>query len=280
MGEATNEPAGRDAPNPGKPGWPERARRGDWPEAGPAPGLLAAAGEATHARTLKQDRRSTVRLVDDPADHPADRGGEGGSPRQWVVKTYHLHAVRRAAAARLRQSPAWREFRAFGRLREAGLRVPPCVALVGRPDGDEALVMPYIDAEDLEAFIAGSDDPLARARVARAVGAQAGALLRAGLVNRDHKVSNLLIDASCRESGEPPIIIDPLGLRRRDPVRRGRVDRMWARLLETAVKAGPVSKREIVAAWRAGHPGAGRGELVRQRRRIASAYRDMGGPPL
>lgn len=273
-----------------------------WPADAPRPQAIVEAGERD-AETLKQDARSTVRRVafSPSADGGDGRRGDAGSsddaPRpsesadamaplspgsHWITKTYHLPPAKGFALSLVRASPAWRELRAFARLRRAGLRLPEPIALVGDGRaGRQWLVMPCVNAPALDEVIADPKlEPATRRRIARAVGEQVGRLLRAGLVNRDHKASNLLIDTRCRDLGEPPILIDPLGVRRRDPIRVGRVHRMFARLLETAVKAGGVSKREVAIVLRAAHPEGAWRELRSMRRAIAAAYRAMNGPPL
>jgi tRNA A-37 threonylcarbamoyl transferase component Bud32 len=143
--------------------------------------------------------------------------------------------------------------------------------------GRQMLIMPFIEGPTLQQFIGEVDDRAARLRVAEAVGRQLCHMLYAGLVNRDHKTSNLIVDEACRLRGEQPVLIDPAGLRRATPER---VARMFARLLETAIKAGPISKREMLSVLRSAFPGRPAEELRRERRAISAAYRRMNGPPL
>jgi len=199
--------------------------------------------------------------------------------RRWVVKRAARSGVGMRLEAALRLAPLGREWRGARRLRRGGVRCCQPVAMVqGRGvRGRQMLLMPYIEGPTLQRFIGAVDDPAARLRVAEAVGRQLSRLLYAGLVNRDHKTSNLIIEEACRVRGEQPVLIDPAGLRRATP---RRIAGMFARLLETAVKAGPLSKREMLTVLRAAFPGRPAEELRRERRAIAAAYRRMNGPPL
>ena len=236
-----------------------------------------ATGEASVEHTYKEDRRSRVQC----------RRYEG---RSWVVKTYRGSPLRMWCKHRMRQSTAWREWTAAKWLRAAGIRVIQPIALVHRGPPwrcEQALLMPHVEAPNLAQYLrnappeewhgaggwhgqaesaelARADPAVAhpnplihhrrqRALVAAALGRQIGRLTAAGLINRDHKASNLLIDARCL-AGEQPILIDPAGLRRR-PWWGGqggrRVWRMLALLRKTAREAGPVSPREQLRCLRA-----------------------------
>ncbi len=193
-------------------------------------------GKAETERTFKQDRRSTVRLV---------RHGDG----RCVVKTYHLPRVVSAVYGLFGMNTAQRERRAAERLHTIGIRtlVPVLV-----PRG-ETLLYPYVDAPTLQDAIGQVDDADTRLRVARAVGDQLGRLTTAGYINRDHKPTNLLIDEACRTQNQQPVLIDPLGLRRRPAGQRGRAKalEMCHIMLRASARAGAVSTREKVALLRA-----------------------------
>ncbi len=202
--------------------WRQRAR-----------GILDAAGQLvpigpTRDRpvTLKHDARSTVERF------ATDRG-------TFVGKTYHLPSAKALPYRLLRQSPAQRELRNARRLARVGVRVPRPMRLVG-----DTLVMPHIAGPSLHEFIETRDDPRKRLAVARAIGRQIARMLHAGYVNRDHKARNLLLDAACLEHDAEPVLIDPMGLRR---ATARRIARMFARLVETARKAGPISDDELDA---------------------------------
>lgn len=220
----------------------------------------AAADDLAVERLLKRDARSTVELV---------RLGE----RRYVRKTYHLPALKRWAYGWVGRTPARREQSNARRLAGIGVRVPEPIRLVRG-----ALVMPCIEGPSLHEFIATCDDPGKRLAVARAVGRQMKWIVEAGLANRDHKARNLIVDAACVERGEQPVLIDPMGLRRATP---DRITRMTARLIETARKAGPVSRREMLTCYHASRSGHSPRD-VRQRwlAELDAALRRMGKDPL
>lgn len=142
-------------------------------------------------------------------------------------------------------TPACREWRRALQLGRLGIRVCQPLALVeGSPMlwGEQALILPYVDGMPLNHLIKTQTDGPMRRAVAAAVGAQAGGLTALGLVNRDHKANNLIVDEACRSRGAEPVLIDPAGVRRyRSHLQ---VHRMFARLFQTAFAAGPVTIRE------------------------------------
>lgn len=232
--------------------------------------MMALAGEMTTPSAaidlLKEGRNSIVEM------HEV-------ASRRWVVKRAARSGVAERVKSAIRLSPLWREWRGARRLRRAGVRCCQPIAMVRGRDvrGREMLIMPFVEGPTLHRFIREVNEPAERRVVAEATGRQLHRLLHVGLVNRDHKTSNLIIDEACRRGGEQPMLIDPAGLRRATP---DRVARMFARLLETAVKAGAISKREMLTVLRAAFPGRPVEERRRARRSIAAAYRRMNGPPL
>jgi hypothetical protein len=205
---------------------------------------------------LKRDHRSVVRRVE----------VDGA---RWIVKGYRLGTVKAALYGALRQTPAWREWRGAQVLHDAGLRAARPIALVPRdPTGEcaELLLLPFIEGLTLDSFIAAQpsaprDDKASAAQrllIARHVGDQIRAMTAAGFINRDHKASNLIVDALCRSGAQPPLVIDAGGLRRYRGAAQLR--RVLALLWETAAKAGPITRREAAACR-----GAARGSRRRRR---------------
>ncbi|MEE9212636.1 MAG: hypothetical protein V3U29_08285 [Phycisphaeraceae bacterium] len=204
--------------------------------------------ESTPIQTLKDDpNRSVVR-------HVAVDG------RHYVIKRYRVPRWKTWLLYRLRQSPTWREWYGALRLVRAHRRVSAPLAIVHQPArGREAqvLILPYIEGRALERMIqdGAANHPWResyrhkRLDLARIVGTQIGRLLTAGIVNRDHKLSNLIMDRACQEHGDEPVIIDPLGLRRRRSDRQ--VYRMLVMLLRTSERAGPVTTRECMTCLKA-----------------------------
>lgn len=207
---------------------------------------------------LKHDGRSRLARV----DH--DTGA-------WVVKRVDQPQPVLATYHAVRMTPAWREHRAAERLHAAGVRIVRPVALVHHRRG-QTTIMPFVEAHALQHQIESLADADARLRIAVAVGRAAGRITAAGLINRDHKPMNLLIDPACREQGEDPVLIDVLLRRRSDR----RVAQMFNTLIRAALRTGNVSVRERMACLRAAiaqdptlSPG---GRAAALARRIAAVY--------
>ena len=224
----------------------------DWVER-----LLSA---AMQGRVLKRDNRSEVRLV----EHAGQR---------WIVKRYFLPRPKQILYQSLRLSPAWREWRGARLLAGAGIRASVPVAVVREGiGGGELLVLPFAPGRPLGQIISADRDggPMTaarreqRLRLAAALGAQAGAIIAAGLVNRDHKPANLIVPHDL--VGDPtPVIIDPLGVRRlRDG---GAGARMLALLGRCIVEIGPITPREAAICLRRFLAAKRPGERVTRARR-------------
>ena len=195
--------------------------------------------------TFKDDRRSLVRLWE--LDH-----------RRWVVKHYRGPAWKTWCHHMVARTPAWREWHSARRLRRCDVRVMDLMAIVHEHRGHrscQALISPYVDAPNLQQWInesgTGRNQPseLDRLRVAAAVGRQVGEIGASGYANRDHKVSNILIDRECEHGRDGPVIVDPARLKRRSSDRTA--FRMLALLAWTANRAGTVTFREQLVCLRA-----------------------------
>jgi tRNA A-37 threonylcarbamoyl transferase component Bud32 len=227
---------------------------------------LAALPAPTHR--FKADDRSEVFAVD-WLDKP------------WVTKRIFatglrrlLHPIYRA----LKLSPVWRERRGEQRLRAAGLRTATALAIVHDGRG-EVLVLPRCEGESLDRFKPSGETAGLRYQLARTIGRQVGRMTAAGLVNRDYKASNLIVDEACWSGGEQPIVIDTAGVK----TRRGDepVFKMLAVLLRSTRLHRPVSNREALAAMREVLRTDGtllRGEKRRLRRAVEAIarYPDQG----
>ncbi len=166
----------------------------------------ALAASRTPTKTFKNDARSSVIRFE-------------LNGRDWILKTYHLTAIKNAITHLLAATPAWREWGMARHLAERGLAVVQPLALVHRPGcaaGDQALIMPSIPGRSLFLFARDRSIPATHRRtVARLVGQQIAQLLAAGFVNRDHKGSNILIPPGCETGSAQPVLIDPVGIRRK-----------------------------------------------------------------
>ncbi|MBX3381354.1 MAG: hypothetical protein KF805_14760 [Phycisphaeraceae bacterium] len=129
--------------------------------------------------------------------------------------------------------------------------------------------------------------------LARAVGVQAGAMLRAGLCNRDHKPSNVIASF---EDGVPIVtLVDTVAIRRRS--NPGEMVRMLATLLIESIGVGVAPRgaiafrvlRDACAAWLEGtlarplgsHPGDRKAlrALIRSTARRIDQYVRFHGDP-
>ena len=190
-------------------------------------------------RILKSDRRSDVRV-------------HALQDREWVVKRYTVFAPKLWLYRFFRSSRCWREWRGAQRLGAAGVRSCTPLAIVhGRHHGraSESLVLPFVPGRNVARWLKRHQDPDERRRVADRLGQQLGLMCAAGIINRDHKASNVIIDASCAAGDVLPVIIDPAGLRRRRGDRQAY--RMAALLYLTAGRRVPVPMRAAVRCLRA-----------------------------
>lgn len=196
----------------------------------------------TIERELKCDKHGCVTL------HAIDG-------QRWVVKRETRSAFVGMLQHLLRCSSAWRQWRGAERLRNIGVRINEPAALVHEGGGKQALVLPYVDAVNLHEWLAKPPPEVAaeaRLRVARAIGAQMGRITGAGWINRDHKPTNLMIDAACEQRGEQPVLIDLAGIRRRGQlIAPAKALEMFHVMMRAAKRAGPVSLREQLTLLRA-----------------------------
>ena len=198
-------------------------------------------------KTFKDDSRSLVRLV--------RCGGHA-----FVIKQYRVEPWKTWCHHLVRRTPAWREWRYAGVLACAGRRVSLPLALVHRYRFGgwwQTLTYPYVKGLSLQLWLGinSSLDPsdprkvAMRLRMAEAIGRQLGLIIAAGLINRDHKTGNLIVDSACEQEGEEPVIIDPARVKRRWSDRQ--VYRMLELLWWTTWRSGDSTQRERLACLRA-----------------------------
>ena len=183
------------------------------------------------AATPKQDKRSTV------TRHDLDG-------RSWIVKRYHLPAIKRWLYSIVRRTPAWQEWAGAKALQSIGVRSSPPLALAGHL----VLVLAFHEGRSLHDWMRETTDREKRLNVAERVGRQIGRITAAGWVNRDHKPTNLIVDAACKAGEVEPILIDPAGMRRRTP---DKTLRMLAVMYRATPRARGISIREGLTALRA-----------------------------
>lgn len=221
-------------------------------------------------RLLSAEARPLQVYKDEPGRSRVEAYADG--ERRWIVKRYRMPPWRAQVAMALRVGPAWVEWRGGLRLARAGLRVCRPVAIAYQAQrGDEAtaLVYPWCGEQTLHHLLRdGGPRPAA---LAAYVGAQAGRMLAAGYVNRDHKTGNLMIDEAALRGEAPPWIIDAVAIRPR--WRQKAAHQMLATLYRTARRAGAVRRREMIEALRAARAADARLALLplrEQIRRIAA----------
>lgn len=175
--------------------------------------------------------------------------------QDWIVKRYRGPGWKTAIYHSLRRTPAWREWAGAMQLQQARCRVSRPLALVHQtgPAGiSQALILPYVEGPSLYHWLVGSSGAAAdslnartrRRRMAQAVGGCIGQMTAAGIINRDLKPSNLIVDPLCEQGNQPPWIIDPAGLRRRR--NDGQVYQMLADFLYSTEEPGGVTVREAM----------------------------------
>ena len=196
-------------------------------------------------RTFKDDRRSLVRQVE-------------ADGRLWVVKRYRGSPWKTRWYHLVQKTPAWREWHYGRMLRRAEIRVVDPLSLVHQGqfgNWSQSLITPYLNGPSLHHWIKQSPalesldlhQRHQRLAVAHGLGHQIGRISAAGYMNRDHKASNVIIDAAC-EQGEEPILIDPARIKRRRSDHQ--VYLMLAMLIRSVRRAGPTTGRERLAVLR------------------------------
>lgn len=188
------------------------------------------------ATELKRTGRSLVLRGPGLGTTPGTTPGSGAAGRV-LVKALDLSGPRDRLASWLGLSKLDRQWRGAQRLVRAGFATPePLVQFLGRSVGHAGgdgpagkrvgcLVLAYVEGRTLLEVMArpGSQEPVP---LARAVGTHVGLMLRAGLFNRDHKPSNLLVPTAMSEPTSfrtnvrdadgrgAVVVLDPVGVRR------------------------------------------------------------------
>lgn len=194
---------------------------------------------AQTATLLKQDRGVRVQAA-------TLRG------RPVVLKFYQTKGIVGRTRARLGVAAGDRHWAGAALLAAEGIHCAPMLALLSRQNGplrEDCLVMGRLEGQTLLRWLADIERglvPVARQHaLARAVGAQVGCLLAAGLHNRDHKPSNLIV---CFEGERPTVAVaDCQGVHRLERDKSRHAIRTQASLALEAIGAGVLPRRTIIA---------------------------------
>ena len=181
-------------------------------------------GWQAQATELKRTGRSLVLRGPGLKDVAPDRVAAD----RLLVKALDLHSPKDWLASGLGLTKLDRQWRGAQRLARAGFATPlPLVQFRGRAARRVGcLLLAYVEGPTLLEVMArpGSHELLA---LARAVGRHVGLMLRAGLFNRDHKPSNLLVAGASRDARHATrtleehesdgrarvVVLDPVGVR-------------------------------------------------------------------
>lgn len=155
---------------------------------------VCAPGWAERARVLKREERGTVfaGTIDE---------------RDVVVKCHALGRLKDHASVMAGRTRLLRQWRGTEHLERAGVPTTQMLALVrgGVQPRTEVLVMERVEGRSLLHHVADGGATMALADM---LGAQVRAIAEAGLINRDHKASNLIVASDGRV-----VLIDTVGVR-------------------------------------------------------------------
>jgi hypothetical protein len=207
---------------------------------------VAALLDRPAAEVYKTDARSRVWRVE------TERG-------PVVIKRFEFSAVRQRLGALLGVHPAQRERRWNARLASLGIPVAPILAH-GWLGGKRFLIYPYV-GPSLHWVMRQRSGP-ARHAALRSAAEITAALIRAKLFNRDHKASNMLVDAEGKA-----YLTDVGGIR---AFREGAAEAMLASLDESLARAGGTRGDR----WRVGLEVVRRCPELRDVRDVARSIRD------
>jgi len=170
---------------------------------------LGGSAWGSSARIIKQGPRGMVAV--------GVIRGAGEAP--VVVKTHRLVGMRDQIAAAIGRSRLARQARGARLLERAGIATARTIlwARGSDPAGSvEILVLEFVPGVSVAHHVSRGDLTADdRARLAVALGSQIGRIAKAGLVNRDHKASNIVVRVGA--DGPAPVVVDTVGIRRSHP---------------------------------------------------------------
>ena len=220
---------------------------------------ILATGQQKVTEALKDDHRSQVQRIELAGGLYVWKLFSGSPLRRWTCRVRHW----------FRLSPAWVQWRGAAKLAQAGVRTAEPLALIQSRrlgPGSYGLLMPSIKGPNAHWYLKqgiqiDESNGLTAPRttlLAQSIGRQIGQMTAQGLVNRDHKPGNLLVDEVCHRGEQTPVIIDQSAIRRRCGDHQ--VYRMLGTLLRTAGRVEPVPAKQGLAclkAMRASDPSFG-----------------------
>lgn len=176
--------------------------------------------------------------------------------QQVVLKFYRYQGLVNRVRARFGVAPGDRHWAGAALLAAEGIPCAPMLALLNRRDGaqrEDCLVMGRLKGSSLLHCLDQAkrgEMPLNHQHnLARAVGLQVGCILAAGLHNRDHKPSNLVVGFDKDDPNAMPTVAvaDCQGVHRLNRDRSRHAIRTQASLALEAIGAGVLPRRAIIA---------------------------------
>ncbi len=176
--------------------------------------------------------------------------------QEVVLKFYRSRGLVSRARARLGMAAGDRHWAGAALLAAEGIPCAPMLALLSRKDDsvrEDCLVMGRLQGSSLLHCLDRAkrgEMPIARQHaLARAVGLQVGCILAAGLHNRDHKPSNLIVGFDERDPDAMPTVAvaDCQGVYRLEREKSRHAIRTQATLAIESIGAGVLPSRTIIA---------------------------------
>ncbi|MCA9293760.1 MAG: hypothetical protein KDA20_08100 [Phycisphaerales bacterium] len=168
-------------------------------------------GRALAKLVARHDWRGGASVLKRDGDTVVYRGADERG-RAIVVKCMALRGFRRRVQSMLGRSRLARQWRGSALLGRAGIATAKCRVLF-RAGGTETLVLDWVDGPTVaELAVRGGVSLREEHAIAGAIGGQVAAIAKAGLFNRDHKASNLVVRGLGSDACVV-VLIDTVGIR-------------------------------------------------------------------